>query len=72
MAADKLARLISFRGIQMTNKHLMLDCLRRIENRADDLVDAWLAAWAHDQKNTEIYSFDTGLKKYGLKLLPVR
>ncbi|HMP71876.1 MAG TPA: hypothetical protein PKE55_01300 [Kiritimatiellia bacterium] len=71
VAAEKLVRLISFRGIQMTQKHLMLDCLDRMQSGADDLVDAWLAAWCHDQKRVGVYSFDVGLKKQGLELLAV-
>ena len=71
VAADKLIALISFRGIRMPHKHVMLDGLSRVRNHADDLVDAWLVAWSKDQKNKGIYSFDTGLKKSGLELLPV-
>lgn len=72
LAAEKLGRLISFRGIQMSQKHVMLDCLMRMRSDADDLVDAWLAAWCHDRKTTGVYSFDAGLKQHGLKPLPVR
>lgn len=72
LAADKLATLISFRGIRMTNKHLMLECLKLVGEGETDIVDAWIIAWCRDQKLTGVYSFDKGFKKRGLELLPMQ
>ena len=71
VAADKLARLVSFRGIQMTHKPIMLDCLQRHQEHGGDLVDTWLVAWCNHHKVTGVYSFDAGLKKQGLELRAV-
>ena len=70
-AAEKLKRLIAFRGIEMTEKHVAAACLVRLRKGSLDLVDAWLLAWCEDRKCTTVYSFDTDLPKHGLKLLPV-
>lgn len=71
VAAEKLARLAAFRGISMTEKHIALACLKQLQEGTTDLVDAWLIAWCKDKGSEGVYSFDTDLRKAGLKRLPV-
>ena len=72
VAAETLSKLIQFRGINLTNKKTMLACLRIIQNKRIDLVDAYLIACSKEKGIKGIYSFDKDLTKTGLKLLEIK
>lgn len=71
LAAEKLLRLVEFRGIRMTDKPVAAACLRKIVSGQRDLVDAWLVAWCESRQCDGIFSFDTGFKQRGLKAIPI-
>ncbi|EKD28864.1 MAG: PilT protein [uncultured bacterium] len=68
---EKLTKLISFKGIIMQDKTLILSCLDILTSKKIDLVDAYLIAGCKKNNCDEVYSFDNDLKKCGLKLLTV-
>jgi predicted nucleic-acid-binding protein len=72
IAAEKLARLVAFRGINMSDKHIVLDCLKQLQEGSTDLVDAWLVAWCKYNECDGIFTFDSDIQKAGLKMLPVK
>ena len=71
LAAEKLGRLLSFKGLRLTDKDLALACLRKLERENLDIVDAYLLAWAEERGAEGVYSFDSDLRKKGLNLLKV-
>ena len=71
-AAEKLERLLSFRGIKMDNKHVAALCLARLQRENIDIVDAWLLAWCETHRCNAIYSFDKDFSKRGIALLPIQ
>ena len=70
-AAATLSELVRFRGIVMTDKTLILDCLHTLVRQHTDLVDAYLLALAKKRHVGEVYSFDRDLAKAGLTVLEV-
>ncbi len=70
-AAQKLLELVSFRGIQVVNKDVLVTCLRLLTEKKVDVVDAYILAYAKKKNIKSIYSFDKDLQKLGLTLLPV-
>lgn len=71
-AAEKLALLTEFRGIDMSDKQTMRTCLRLLCRKNLDLVDAWLIAVSKHKGMEGVYSFDSDLRKNGLQLLNVQ
>jgi len=69
--ADKLAALLSFRGIWMPDKPVAQRCMQMLKEKNLDLVDAYLLAWCQEKGGGSVYSFDTDLRKGGLTLLPI-
>ena len=65
-AADKLAGIVSFKGVIMPDKPLILACLKILRAEKIDLVDAYLLALSRKKNIKRIYSFDRDLSKRGL------
>jgi len=70
-AADKLSGIISFKGVIMSNKALILSCLEMLQTEKTDLVDAYLLAFSKKKNIKGIYSFDSDLAKRGLDPLDI-
>ncbi|MBI4544194.1 MAG: PIN domain-containing protein [Gemmatimonadetes bacterium] len=70
-AAAKLGELLSFRGLTVPEKAILRMCLDTLAERSVDLVDAYLAALCARRQLKGVYSFDDGLAKLGVELLPV-
>ena len=71
-AAEKLHRLVAFRGVCMLDKAVVQACLGMLEAENLDIVDAYILAWSQQHGLDTVYSFDDGLRKRGLKLLKVK
>lgn len=70
-AAEKLRHLISFRGLTVPERPVLRRCLQIVAERSADLVAAYLAALCGARQQTGVFSFDDGLRKLGLELLPI-
>ena len=70
-AADKLSGIVSYKGIIMPDKPLILSCLKILQTESIDLVDAYLLAFSKKKKIKQIYSFDSDLSKRGLDALNI-
>lgn len=70
-AAEKLAELISFKGINMRDKPLILSCFHLLQTKHIDLVDAYLIAYSKRKDIDSIYSYDSDFSKQGLQLLEI-
>lgn len=66
--AEKLSEIVLFSGIEMHDKLLILSCMDTLKKRKVNLVDAYIYALSKKHGNSEIYSFDSDLKKLGLSL----
>ena len=71
-AAEKLERLVKFKGLCMPEKDVILACLKMLQTENLDIVDAYLLAWSKQYGLDSVYSFDNDLKKRGLKLQKVK
>lgn len=71
LAAEKLSKLLSLKGLISSNKKIMQNCLSILIQNKIDIVDAYIIAFSKENKLTGVYSFDTDLKKGGLTLLAV-
>jgi predicted nucleic acid-binding protein len=71
VAAEKLRRLVGFKGLRLAEKDVAVTCLRRLEVENLDIVDAYLLAWSDERGTEGVYTFDADLRKKGLKLLKV-
>lgn len=70
-AAAKLRELLSFKGIAVSEKAVLRTCLDTLSEHSGDLVDAYLAALCAHRQLRGVHSFDEGLRKLGVELLPV-
>ena len=70
-AAEKLSGIVSFKGVLMVDKPLILSCLRILQKEKIDLVDAYLLAISKKKNIKRIYSFDQDLNKRGLVSMKV-
>ena len=70
-AADKLSGIVSYKGVMMPDKPLILSCLKILQTERIDLVDAYLLAISKKKNIKQIYSFDRDLSKRGLDALEV-
>ena len=70
-AAEKLAILVSFEGIRMPPKSLILSCLALVRRKRLSLVDAYLLAFCRENGIRQVYSYDKDLSKQGLQLITV-
>ena len=70
-AADKLSGIVSFKGVIMPDKPLILSCLEILQTERIDLVDAYLLAFSKKKNMKSIYSFDRDLSKRGLNALDI-
>jgi predicted nucleic-acid-binding protein len=70
-AAEKLSDIVSFTGIIMPDKPLILSCLEILQTEKIDLVDAYLLALSKKKKLKGIFSFDKDLLKRGLKTIAI-
>jgi predicted nucleic acid-binding protein len=70
--AEKLAAIVAFKGVQMSNKSLMLSCLKILQDKKIDLVDAYLLAYAKKKGIRDVYSFDRDLSRYGLNSIEIK
>jgi predicted nucleic acid-binding protein len=70
-AADRLRHIIAFRGLTVPERPVLRACLRTVAERSVDLVDAYLAALCGARQRAGVFSFDRGLTKLGLELLPI-
>ena len=70
-AAEKLAALLSFKGISTTEKAILRACMRLLQGKELDLVDAYILAYSKVKGLKGVYSYDQDLKKAGLALLPI-
>ena len=71
-AADKLSGIVSFKGILMPDKQLILSCLKILLTESIGLVDAYLLAISKKKNIKQIYSFDKDLSKRGLEAVNIR
>jgi len=71
-AAEKLERLVMFKGLCTPEKDVILACLKMLQTENLDIVDAYLLAWSKQHGLDSVYSFDNDLKKKGLKLQKVK
>lgn len=71
-AADKLSGIVSYKGVMMPDKALILSCLKILQTESIDLVDAYLLAISKKKNIKQIYSFDRDLSKRGLDALNIR
>jgi len=71
-AAEKLSEIVSFKGVQMSDKTLIVSCLKILQDKKIDLVDAYLLAFAKKKGIHDVYSFDSDLSRYGLKLIEIK
>jgi len=71
-AADKLSGIISFKGVIMPDKPLILSCLKILLTEKIDLVDAYLLAFSKKKNIKRIYSFDGDLSKRGLDTIDIK
>jgi predicted nucleic acid-binding protein len=55
--AEKLATILSFKGVQAVQKGVLISALAKLGSTSADFVDCLLAAKAQ-QRNLTIYSFD--------------
>jgi predicted nucleic-acid-binding protein len=70
-AAEKLFDMVSFMGIIMPDKPLILSCLEILQSEKIDLVDAYLLALSKKKKLKGIFSFDKDLLRRGLKSIAI-
>lgn len=70
-AAEKLFDIVSFTGITMPDKPLIVSCLEILKTEKIDLVDAYLLALSKKKKLKGIFSFDKDLLKRGLKTIAI-
>ena len=70
-AAGKLEALLSFKGIRISEKDIVRTCLRLLQERDFDLVDAYIVSHSRAKGYRGVYSFDGDLQAFGLELLPV-
>ena len=70
-AAEKLGRLLSFRGLTVPERPILRACLQTLAKRSADLVDAYLAALCASRGLRGVHSFDEKLRELGVELLPV-
>ncbi len=70
--AEKLSVIVSFKGIIVPDKVLILSCLEILRKKKLDLVDAYILAYAKKKSIKGVYSFDRDLSKYGLNLLEIK
>ena len=71
-AADKLSGIVSYKGILMPDKRLILSCLKILLTESIGLVDAYLLAVSKKKNIKQIYSFDKDLSKRGLEAVNIR
>ena len=71
-AADKLSGIVSYKGVMMPDKALILSCLKILQTESIGLVDAYLLAVSKKKNIKQIYSFDRDLSKRGLDALNIR
>ena len=69
--SDKLEKLVLFRGILMQDKKVICRCFQILQSDPIDIVDAYILAFSEENKLSSVYSFDSDLKKRGMKLLKV-
>ena len=70
-AAEKLALILSFRGIATAEKAILRACLHLLTETRLDLVDAYILAYSKAKGLKGVYSFDQDLHRAGLELLPI-
>ena len=68
---EKLRELLSFKGLRVPEKPVLRACLETLSEQSVDLVDAYLAALCIQKRLAGVYSFDKGLTRLGVDLLPV-
>jgi len=56
----------------MRDKDIILTCLKILQSKKVDLVDAYIFAYAKENKIDAVYSFDSDIKKLGLELSDVK
>ncbi len=71
-AVDSLLGIVSFKGVIMPDKPLILSCLKILQTERIDLVDAYLLALSKKKNIKRIYSFDRDLSKRGLDALDIK
>ncbi|MDP2957959.1 MAG: PIN domain-containing protein [Longimicrobiales bacterium] len=70
-AAAKLREVLSYKGLRVPEKPVLRACLDTLSERSVDLVDAYLAALCIQKRLAGVYSYDEGLTRLGVDLLPV-
>ncbi len=71
-AVDSLLGIVSFKGVIMPDKPLILSCLKILQTERIDLVDAYLLALSKKKNIKRIYSFNRDLSKRGLDALDIK
>ncbi|MHB1194665.1 MAG: PIN domain-containing protein [Longimicrobiales bacterium] len=70
-AAEKLRSLLAFKGLSVPERPVLRACLDTLVEGCGDVVDAYLAALCSRKGLAGVYSFDEGLTRLGVALLPV-
>lgn len=70
-AATALRELLSFKGLHVPERAVIRACLETLSQRSVDLVDAYLSALCAQKRLGGVYSFDKGLARLGVTVLPV-
>ena len=70
-AASKLRSLLSFKGLRVPERAVLKRCFGILTERSVDLVDAYLASLCVTRQLSGVYSYDEGLRAFGVVLLPV-
>lgn len=68
VVAGKLSEIVLLSGVEMPDKVLIISCMDTLKKKKIGLVDAYIYALSKKHGNSEIYSFDSDLKKLGLSL----
>lgn len=71
LAAEKLFKILSFKGLISPNKKVIQNCLTIILHDKIDIVDAYIIAFSKENGLNGVFSFDKDLKKRELALLKV-
>jgi len=66
---EALLQFLSFQGVRMKEKDVVINCLEYLKRNNTEIVDAYLIVFAQARGDDSIYSFDKGFEKAGLKLI---
>lgn len=68
LAAEKLAHIVMFKGMHVTDKTIAAECFRLLMRDDIDIVDAWILSYSVAKGLGGVYSFDKDFSKRGMRL----